>query len=139
MKVTAEMVEDIARKHFPACMLNLYIRLKRDKHMKHFGRLQLTLFLKVSVVSQARIGTETLGRWGICFDHGFDESIPCPHVPGIEADIQGLGLPLEEAIVFWRRMYGSSMTDDKFAKEYKYNIRHNYGQEGQRRNYQPKK
>jgi DNA primase large subunit len=48
VKVTAEMVDDIARKHFPACMLNLYSRLKRDKHMKHFGRLQLTLFLKVS-------------------------------------------------------------------------------------------
>lgn len=70
MKVTAEMVEDIARKHFPACMLNLYIRLKRDKHMKHFGRLQLTLFLKVSAVSQARFGLVTLNRWGMCFEHG---------------------------------------------------------------------
>jgi hypothetical protein len=42
------MVDDVARKHFPPCMLNLYERLKRDHHLKHFGRLQLGLFLKVS-------------------------------------------------------------------------------------------
>lgn len=47
--VTAEMVDDVARKHFPPCMLNLYERLKRDHHLKHFGRLQLGLFLKVRV------------------------------------------------------------------------------------------
>jgi hypothetical protein len=55
------------------------------------------------------------------------------------ANDQGIGLPLDEAIIFWRRMYGASMTDDKFNKEYKYNIRHGYGQEGKRTNYPPKK
>ncbi|WWC68054.1 uncharacterized protein I206_101973 [Kwoniella pini CBS 10737] len=94
--VTAEMVDDVARKHFPPCMRNLYDRLKRDHHLKHFGRLQLGLFLK------------------------------------------GVGLPLDEAVVFWRRMYGATMSDDKFNKEYKYNIRHSYGQEGKRTNYPPK-
>ena len=48
MAVTAEMVDDVAKRHFPACMRNLYDRLKRDHHLKHFGRLQLGLFLKVS-------------------------------------------------------------------------------------------
>ncbi|ORY23995.1 DNA primase large subunit [Naematelia encephala] len=94
--VTADMVDDVARKHFPPCMRNLYERLKRDRHLKHFGRLQLGLFLK------------------------------------------GIGLPLDEAIIFWRKMYGATMSDDKFNKEYKYNIRHSYGQEGKRANYPPK-
>lgn len=93
--VTAAMIDDVARKHFSPCMLSLYIRLKETHHLKHFGRRQLTLFLK------------------------------------------GIGLPLDEALIFWRRAYGPSMTDDKFAKEYKYNIRHSYGQEGGRKNYTP--
>jgi len=54
-------------------------------------------------------------------------------------DPQGIGLPLDEAVVFWRRMYGATMSDDKFNKEYKYNIRHSYGQEGKRTNYAPKR
>ena len=111
--VTAEMVDDVARKHFPPCMRNLYDRLKRDHHLKHFGRLQLGLFLKVS------------------------HCIP-PAVDPAHGDLQGIGLPLDEAIVFWRKMYGATMSDDKFNKEYKYNIRHSYGQEGKRANYPPK-
>ncbi|WVQ83184.1 hypothetical protein IAT38_005323 [Cryptococcus sp. DSM 104549] len=94
--VTADMVDEVARKHFPPCMLAMHAKLKKDHHLKHFGRLQLTLFLK------------------------------------------GIGLPLEEALIFWRRGFGSTITDDKFNKEYKYNIRHNYGQEGKRANYPPK-
>lgn len=46
--VTAEMVDDVARKHFPPCMRNLYERFKRDHHLKHHARLQLCLFLKAS-------------------------------------------------------------------------------------------
>jgi len=115
--VTAEMIDDIARKHFPPCMRHLYERLKGDHHLKHFGRLQLGLFLKVRLglglcSGQRRRGADTF---------------------------QGIGLPLDEAVVFWRRMYGATMSDDKFNKEYKYNIRHGYGQEGKRTNYPPKK
>lgn len=44
---------------------------------------------------------------------------------------------MEEAVVFWRKSF-SSITDDKFNKEYRYNIRHNYGLEGSRKNYNPK-
>lgn len=53
--------------------------------------------------------------------------------------LQALGLPLEEALVYWRRGYGPTMSDDKFNKEYKYNIRHSYGQEGKRTNYPAKR
>ncbi|EMD38413.1 hypothetical protein CERSUDRAFT_153258 [Gelatoporia subvermispora B] len=93
--ITADMVEDLARRHFPACMRNLQETLRRDRHLKHFGRWQYGLFLKV------------------------------------------LGLPIEEAIAFWRKSF-SNIQEDKFNKEYKYNIRHLYGLEGKRANYPAK-
>ncbi|KIJ68953.1 hypothetical protein HYDPIDRAFT_36065 [Hydnomerulius pinastri MD-312] len=93
--IRADMIDDLAKKHFPMCMRNLHECLARDHHLKHFGRLQYGLFLKV------------------------------------------LGLSIEEAIVFWRKSF-SNMTDDKFNKEYKYNIRHSYGLEGKRANYPAK-
>ncbi|KAH7923862.1 DNA primase large subunit [Leucogyrophana mollusca] len=94
-EITAEMVDGIAKKHFPMCMRNLHESLMRDRHLKHFGRLQYGLFLKV------------------------------------------LGLSIEEAVMFWRKAF-SGLTDDKFNKEYKYNIRHSYGLEGKRANYPAK-
>ena len=63
------------------------MKLREDSHLKHFGRLQYTLFLK------------------------------------------GIGLSLEECLVFWRRSF-KLIDDDKFQKEYKYNIRHSYGDVG---------
>ncbi|CEQ42849.1 SPOSA6832_04716 [Sporobolomyces salmonicolor] len=50
---------------------------------------------------------------------------------------KGIGLSVEEALVFWRKSF-STITDDKFNKEYRYNIRHGYGLEGSRKNYTPK-
>ncbi|TFK42657.1 eukaryotic and archaeal DNA primase, large subunit-domain-containing protein [Crucibulum laeve] len=94
-EIKAEMIDDLARKHFPMCMRSLHESLRRDNHLKHFGRLQYGLFLKV------------------------------------------LGLSVEEAIAFWRKAF-SRITDDKFNKEYKYNIRHSYGLEGKRANYPAK-
>lgn len=51
--------------------------------------------------------------------------------------LKELGLPVEEALLFWRRMF-STMTDDKFNKEHRYNIRHGYGLEGRRMSYPAK-
>lgn len=93
--LSADMIDDIARKHYPMCMRNMHTNLRRDHHLKHFGRLTYGLFLKV------------------------------------------LGLSLDEAIVFWRKSF-DRITDDKFNKEYRYNIRHSYGQEGKRANYPAK-
>lgn len=78
---------DSLSQHFPLCMQNLHQTLRRDSHLKHFGRLQYTLFLK------------------------------------------GIGLSLEECLLFWRRSF-KLIDDDKFTKEYKYNIRHSYGDVG---------
>jgi len=45
-EIKAEMVDDLARKHFPMCMRSLHENLRRDHHLKHLGRLQYGLFLK---------------------------------------------------------------------------------------------
>lgn len=40
--------------------------------------------------------------------------------------------------MFWRKSF-SKIQDDKFNKEYRYNIRHSYGLEGKRANYAAKR
>ncbi|PFH50650.1 hypothetical protein AMATHDRAFT_80700 [Amanita thiersii Skay4041] len=93
--IKAEMIDNLARQHFPMCMRTLHENLRRDSHLRHQGRLHYGLFLKV------------------------------------------LGLSIDEAIIFWKKAF-NKMTDDKFNKEYKYNIRHSYGLEGKRANYPAK-
>lgn len=107
------MVDGLAGKHFPMCMRALHENLKRDNHLKYFGRLQYGLFLKVSLTNMVTI----CWRTSAC---------------------QVLGLSIEEAVVFWRKSF-NRITDDKFNKEYKYNIRHSYGLEGRRHNYSAKR
>jgi DNA primase large subunit len=84
--ITSSSIDTLSS-NFPLCMQNLHNTLRANSHLKHYGRLQYTLFLK------------------------------------------GIGLSLEECIVFWRRSF-KLITDDKFQKEYKYNIRHVYGDVG---------
>ncbi|KAG6904632.1 hypothetical protein DXG01_008454 [Tephrocybe rancida] len=91
----AEMVDDLAKKHFPMYMQTMHDNLQRDHHIKHFGHLNYGLFLKV------------------------------------------LGVPIKEAVVFWRKSF-DRITDDKFNKDYKYNICHSFGLEGKHANYAPK-
>ncbi|KAK0459647.1 eukaryotic and archaeal DNA primase, large subunit-domain-containing protein [Desarmillaria tabescens] len=95
--ITADMIDDMAKKHFPLCMRVMHSNLMKDHHLKHFGRLNYGLFLKA------------------------------------------LGVTIEEAIIFWRKSFlGGKVTEDRFNKEYKYNIRHSYGLEGKRANYPAK-
>ncbi|KAK1723849.1 eukaryotic and archaeal DNA primase [Colletotrichum acutatum] len=85
-EITARNIDNLSQ-HFPACMSHLHRSLRRDAHLKHFGRLQYSLFLK------------------------------------------GIGLNLEECLVFWRQSF-RNITDDTFNKEYRYNVRHVYGDVG---------
>ncbi|KAK9456533.1 eukaryotic and archaeal DNA primase, large subunit-domain-containing protein [Dipodascopsis uninucleata] len=50
--------------------------------------------------------------------------------------LKGIGMTVDDALLFWRQSF-SKISDEKFNKEYRYNIRHNYGLEGNRRNYKP--
>ncbi|VVT51809.1 uncharacterized protein SAPINGB_P003220 [Magnusiomyces paraingens] len=49
--------------------------------------------------------------------------------------LKWIGLSVDEALIFWRSHF--NVPEDKFSKEYRYNIRHQYGLEGSRINYRP--
>lgn len=51
--------------------------------------------------------------------------------------LKGAGLPLKESLKFFQKKYEKKITLEKFEKEYAYNIRHSYGQEGKRISYLP--
>ncbi|KAL2268497.1 hypothetical protein VTJ83DRAFT_3343 [Remersonia thermophila] len=85
-EISARNIDNLSQ-HFPLCMSNVHRTLRRDGKLKHFGRLQYTLFLK------------------------------------------GIGLSLEEALIFWRTGF-RAVSDDTFNKEYRYNVRHCYGDVG---------
>lgn len=51
--------------------------------------------------------------------------------------IKGIGLTLEEALMFWRSEFTKIMEVDKFEKGYAYNVRHSFGKEGKRTDYTP--
>ena len=50
---------------------------------------------------------------------------------------KGAGLSLEDALIFWESHFSKIMNHDEFMKKHSYNIRHNYGKEGARKDYTP--
>ena len=56
---------------------------------------------------------------------------------GLLGFLQGLGLPLEEAMRFWREGFAPRCAGDEFDKKYAYNVRYNYAKEGKRTDYTP--
>jgi DNA primase large subunit len=51
--------------------------------------------------------------------------------------LKGTGLQLDDAIAYWRSEFCKKLSVDDFNKKYSYNIRHNYGKEGKRKDYAP--
>ncbi|KAF8212305.1 eukaryotic and archaeal DNA primase, large subunit-domain-containing protein [Mycena galopus ATCC 62051] len=68
--IRAEMVDDLAAKHFPMCMRNSHQRLRADHRLNHFGRLQYGLFLKVLGLSVE----EAIIFWRKSFDRINDDT-----------------------------------------------------------------
>ena len=48
--VMAAQLPALARQSFPLCMQHMFQRAHTDSHLKHFGRLQLGLFLKARLL-----------------------------------------------------------------------------------------
>ena len=51
--------------------------------------------------------------------------------------LKGIGLSLEDALVFWKKEFSKKVGPENFEKQYAYSIKHNYGREGQRKDYTP--
>lgn len=52
-EIKAEMIDELAQKDFPLCMRVHHENLRKDKHLKHFGRLEYGLFLKVDSMPES--------------------------------------------------------------------------------------
>lgn len=51
--------------------------------------------------------------------------------------LKAVGLSLQDALAFWKAEFAPRVPGDVFEKQYAYTIRHNYGKEGNRRDYTP--
>jgi DNA primase large subunit len=51
--------------------------------------------------------------------------------------LKGIGLKIDESLLFWRNMFNPKISKTVFEKEYAYNIRHNYGNVGKQKDYSP--
>lgn len=49
--------------------------------------------------------------------------------------LKGIGLSMHESLKFWKEMFTRNISDDTFDKMYAYQICHNYGQVGSRKDY----
>lgn len=107
----------------------MYDRLHEEHHLRHGARQQLGLFLKVrrSPLLHVRWRRPPLLPCGC----------RCAVSQPTHAAPQGIGLPLEEALRFWRAEFAPRTPGDAFEKQYAYNVRFNYGREGKRTDYTP--
>ncbi|KAK9818167.1 hypothetical protein WJX72_008093 [[Myrmecia] bisecta] len=51
--------------------------------------------------------------------------------------LKGIGLPMDEALKFFRAEFAPKMASDKFEREHAYSVRYNYGKEGKRQDWTP--
>ncbi|KNA15433.1 hypothetical protein SOVF_098300 [Spinacia oleracea] len=78
----------------------------------------------------------------LCMRHLFDKLKEDHHLKHggrmqLGLFLKGVGLPLDDALTFWKSEFSKKVGPDKFDKEYAYGIRHNYGKEGKRVDYTP--
>ena len=49
--------------------------------------------------------------------------------------LKSAGLSKQDAITFWKKSFAQKITSEDFERNYAYNIRHNYGDEGKHVSY----
>eukprot|EP00884_Botryococcus_braunii_P016382 jgi/Botrbrau1/3427/Bobra.139_1s0007.1 len=94
------------------------------------------------VVTAAQIPVLARTSFPLCMQRMYDHLHSVHHLKHtgrmqLGLFLKGIGLPLEEALRFWRTEFAPVTPSDKFDKEYAYNVRHNYGVEGKRTSYTP--
>lgn len=94
-KIDATNVEYLSKEYFPLCMSEILDGLKTKHQLKHWGRLQLGLFLK------------------------------------------GIGMRMEDNIIFFNNHLGKLSDASKKIQEYKYYLEHMYGKRGKKTDYTP--
>ncbi|CAB4422260.1 unnamed protein product [Rhizophagus irregularis] len=84
---------------------------------------------------------QLVDHFPLCMQHLYQnlcENHHLKHYARIQFNLflKGIGLTVEESLAFWKKSF-SKVDEDKFQKDYAYNIRHNYGVEGKRQDYKP--
>ncbi|CAI0381295.1 unnamed protein product [Linum tenue] len=136
-EVSLKDIDNVAKSSFPLCMRHLFDKLREDHHLKHWGRMQLGLFLKVLLNS---IGLFMEFIWNISkLPHPLTLAFTCYlSNPLMQQPMElGVGLKLDDALAFWKAEFSQKVGAERFDKEYAYSIRHNYGKEGKRVDYTP--
>jgi DNA primase large subunit len=100
-----------------------------------------TTFGDDSRVSLDQVPALAQRNFPLCMQHLYSTLIADRHLRHAGRMQLGLflkkaGLSLEEALLFWKTSFAPRTTSEKFEKEYAYNVRHNYGKEGSRKDYE---
>ncbi|CAG8748920.1 8688_t:CDS:10 [Cetraspora pellucida] len=130
---------DLASRAFPSIDDERILPLLNNINQQYFGRTYINNNVTDKVTADNV--DQLVEHFPLCMQHlhlKLRENHHLRHFARIQYNLflKGIGLTVEEALIFWRKSF-STITDDKFQKEYAYNIRHNFGMEGKRHDYTP--
>ncbi|KAE8730121.1 putative DNA primase large subunit [Hibiscus syriacus] len=100
-EISLKDIDQIAKISFPLCMRHLFEKVREDHHLKHGGRMQLGLFLKVVLYLHDMI----------CLQH-----LVCVFECIVETRNQlmigeeGVGLKLDDALTFWKAEFAPKVS-----------------------------
>lgn len=79
----------------------------------------------------------------LCMSHMYDRLMDERHLrhkgrQQFGLFLKGIGMPLDQALKFWKAAFSPRTPADQFDKNYAYGVRHMFGKEGKRADYAPK-